>query len=136
MTIFCLRDNFCLDTAPVTFRNIIYRDYSPAVNQTCTATTPECNKTCTMTAKSTPYLSCHRDSFPAKAPGHLAGCLRQVTGHPCRQAPRYPDILYRDLTLGPLYCQAVISSGNRHNIITCLKMTNFDSLVNFKKPKK
>jgi hypothetical protein len=29
-------------------------------------------------AKSTPYLSCHRDLLPAKVPGSVAGWLRQV----------------------------------------------------------
>jgi hypothetical protein len=29
-------------------------------------------------AKSTPYLSCHRDSISAKVPGSVAGWLRQV----------------------------------------------------------
>jgi len=33
-------------------------------------------------AKSTPYLSCHRDNFPAKVPGLVAGWLRQVTQPP------------------------------------------------------
>jgi hypothetical protein len=30
-------------------------------------------------AKIAPYLPCHRDNFPAKGPGQVAGCLRQVT---------------------------------------------------------
>jgi hypothetical protein len=30
-------------------------------------------------AKIAPYLPCHRDSFPAKVPGQVAGWLRQVT---------------------------------------------------------
>ena len=33
-------------------------------------------------AKSTPYLSCHRDNFPAIVPGPVAGWLRQVTQPP------------------------------------------------------
>jgi hypothetical protein len=82
MTIFCLRQNLYRDTAPVLFSNFIYRDYIPTVYQTCTAITPAPNKVCTMTAKSTPYLSCHRDNFPAKAPGPVAGWLRQVTQPP------------------------------------------------------
>jgi len=32
-----------------------------------------------MTAKSAPWLRCHRDSYLAKAPGRVAGCLRQPT---------------------------------------------------------
>ena len=88
----------------------------------CTATAPAPNKNCTIPdsyreAKSTPYLSCHRDSFPAKVPGppdsyRVARWLRQVTCLPCSLAPRYPDITFRDLTLGPLYCRAVRLSKN------------------------
>jgi hypothetical protein len=33
-------------------------------------------------SKSAPYLSCHRDYFSAKAPGPVAGWLRQVTQPP------------------------------------------------------
>jgi len=40
-----------------------------------------------MTAKSTPYLSCHRDNFPAKVPGPVAGWLRQVTQPPFIAGP-------------------------------------------------
>jgi hypothetical protein len=102
MTIFCLRDNFVppllttfargkRDTAPVPFMNFIYRDYISSVYQACTATpvtrfartasAPARNQNCIMTAKSTPYLSCHQDNFSAEAPGHVAGWLRQVTQH-------------------------------------------------------
>jgi hypothetical protein len=42
---------------------------------------PARNQNCIMTAKSTPYLSCHQDNFSAEAPGHVAGWLRQVTQH-------------------------------------------------------
>jgi len=38
-------------------------------------------------AKSTPYLSCHRDNFPAKEPGPVAGWLRQVTQPPFIAGP-------------------------------------------------
>jgi hypothetical protein len=40
-----------------------------------------------MTAKSTPYLSCHRDYFPAKVTGPEAGWLRQVTQPPFIAGP-------------------------------------------------
>jgi hypothetical protein len=40
------------------------------------------NKLCTWTAKSAPYLSCHRDNFSAKVPGPVAGWLHQVTQPP------------------------------------------------------
>jgi hypothetical protein len=40
-----------------------------------------------MTAKSTPYLSCHRDHYPAKVPGPVAGWLRQVTQPPFIAGP-------------------------------------------------
>jgi len=45
------------------------------------------NKICTMTAKSTPSLPCHRDYFPAKVPGPVAGWLRQVTQPPFIAGP-------------------------------------------------
>jgi len=38
-------------------------------------------------AKSTPYLSCHREKFPAKAPGPVPGWLRQVTQPPFIAGP-------------------------------------------------
>jgi hypothetical protein len=63
----------------VPFLSFVYRDYFPAVYQTCTATAPAPNKICTWTAKSKPDLSCHRDNFLAKVPGPVAGWLRQVT---------------------------------------------------------
>jgi len=34
---------------------------------------------CIRTAKTTPYLSCHRDNIPAKEPPSVAGRLRRVT---------------------------------------------------------
>ena len=40
-----------------------------------------------MTAKSTPYLSCHRDNLPAKVPGPVTGWLRQVTQPPFIAGP-------------------------------------------------
>jgi len=64
-----------------------YRDNFPATYQTCTAIAPAPNKICTMTAKSTPYLSCHRDNFLAKVPGPVAGWLRQVTQPPFIAGP-------------------------------------------------
>jgi hypothetical protein len=87
MTTFCLRDNLYHDTALVVFFNFIYRDYFPATYNNCTAITPTPNKNCTWLAKSTPYLSCHRDYFPAKVPGPLAGWLRQVTQPPFIAGP-------------------------------------------------
>jgi len=114
LTNFSLRDNLYRDTAPVPYSNFIYLEKNSAVYLTCTATAPAPNKICTWIAKSTPYLSCHRDNFPAKVPGPVVGWLCQVTCYPCRQAPRYPDILCRDLTLGPLYCRAfIVHSNNR-----------------------
>jgi hypothetical protein len=68
MTNFWLRDKLHRDTAPVPFLSFVYRDYFPAVYQTCTATptsqsfvgqsAPARNKNCTWMAKSTPYLAC------------------------------------------------------------------------------
>jgi hypothetical protein len=82
-----LRDKLHRDTAPVPFLSFVYLDYFPAVYQTYTATAPARNKICTRTAKSTPYLSCHRDNFPAKVPGPVAGWLRQVTQPPFIAGP-------------------------------------------------
>jgi hypothetical protein len=82
MTIFCLQDNLYRDAAPVSFAKIVYREKDPSIYQTCTATAPELNKIRTRKAKSTPYLSCHRESFSAKAPGPGKGWLRQVTQPP------------------------------------------------------
>jgi len=87
MTNLLFRDKLFRDTAPVHFLSFIYRDYFPAVYQTCTAAAPARNKNCTRTAKSTPYLSCHRDNFSAKAPGHVAGWLHQVTQPPFIAGP-------------------------------------------------
>ena len=39
----------------------------------------------------------------------------RVTCHLCRQAPRYPDIACRDLTLGPLDCRAVSCMAGHHD---------------------
>jgi hypothetical protein len=89
MTNFWLRDKFYRDTAPVPFSGFIYQDYTPSVYKTCTATAPACNKNSTRTAKSTPYLSCHRDNFPAKVPGPVAGWLRQVTQSPFIAGPLF-----------------------------------------------
>ena len=82
MTIFCLRDNLYRDAAPVHFSNIVYREKDTAIYQTCTATAPARNKIHTRTAKSTPYLSCHRESILPKVPGPGTGWLRQVTQPP------------------------------------------------------
>jgi hypothetical protein len=87
MTIFWLRNNFYRDTSPVPFLSFVYRDYISSIYQTCTATAPARNKICTWTAKSTPYLSCHRDSYLPKAPGPVAGWLRQVTQPPFIAGP-------------------------------------------------
>jgi hypothetical protein len=46
-----------------------------------------------MTAKSTPYLSCHRDNFLAKVPGPVAGWLRQVTQPPFIAGPLWAIIM-------------------------------------------
>jgi hypothetical protein len=87
MTNFWLRDKLHRDTTPVPFLSFVYRDYFPAVYKNCTATAPACNKICTMTAKSTPYLSCHRDNSLAKVPGQVARWLRQVTQPPFIAGP-------------------------------------------------
>lgn len=64
------------------FIKFVYPDKFPATYKPCTAIAHSGNKPCTRTAKSTPYLSCHRDNFPAKVPGLVAGWLRQVTQPP------------------------------------------------------
>jgi hypothetical protein len=84
---FCLRDNLYRETASVPFTNIVYREKDSAVYHTCTATAPAFNQIHTWTAKSTPYLSCHRENYPAKVPGPVAGWLRQVTQPPFIAGP-------------------------------------------------
>jgi len=74
MTIFWLRDKLHRDTAPVPFLSFVYRDYLPSVYLTCTAIAPAPKKICTWTAKSTPYLSCHRIAFV----GDLKATLRKL----------------------------------------------------------
>jgi len=97
MTIFWLRDKLHRDTAPVPSSNFIYLEKHSAIYQTCTpddashvrtfgATAPAFNKTCAWMAKSTPYLSCHREKFPAKVPGP-ARCPRHVTQPPFIAGP-------------------------------------------------
>jgi hypothetical protein len=87
MTIFCLRSNLNRDTAPLPFSNFIYRDKYSSTYKACTAIAPVPNNICTVMAKSTPYLSCHRDNFLAKVPGPVAGWLRQVTQPPFIAGP-------------------------------------------------
>ena len=65
------------------------------------------HKLCYMTVKIRAVPSLHCDNFRLKNQDP-ARCLRRVTCQPCRQAPRYPDMQCRDLTLGPLYCRAVM----------------------------
>jgi hypothetical protein len=101
-TNFWLRPTLNRDTAPVPFHSFIYRDYFPAVYQTCTATppalrfggqsAPACNKTCTRTAKSTPCsplpsigtitisASCYHDRRRATQPPFIAGPLALMRG--------------------------------------------------------
>jgi hypothetical protein len=71
----------------VPFIKFVYPDQFPATYKPCTAIAHKRNKPCTMTAKSTPYLSCHRDNLPAKVPGLVAGWLRQVTQPPFIAGP-------------------------------------------------
>jgi hypothetical protein len=86
-TNFWLRPILNRDTAPVPFLKFIYRDYFSVVYQTCTATAPAPNKTSTLMAKSTPYLSCHRDNSLPKVSGPVAEWLRQVTQPPFIAGP-------------------------------------------------
>ena len=69
------------------FIKIVYPDKFPATYKPCTPIAHKRNKLCTRTAKSTPYLSCHRDNFPAKVPGLVAGWLCQVTQPPFIAGP-------------------------------------------------
>jgi hypothetical protein len=100
MIVICLRDKLYRDAAPMPYPGFIYRDNCPTNYHNCTATAHACNKNCTMTAKSTPYLSCHRDYFSAKVPGSVAGWLRQVTQPPFIAGPlavRAASALHRPL---------------------------------------
>jgi hypothetical protein len=55
--------------------------------QACTATLIQRTSFVPRLQKHAPYLSCHRDSFEAKAPGQVAGWLRQVPQPPFIAGP-------------------------------------------------
>jgi hypothetical protein len=88
MTNFWLRDNFYRDTAPVSIYQLsapreilghlskLYRDRASALVKFVHGR-----------QKHVPYLSCHRDNFPAKVPGPVTGWLRQVTQPPFIAGP-------------------------------------------------
>jgi len=69
------------------FSKLFTGDDNSARNRVCTAIAPAPEKTCAMTAKTAPYPSRHRDSFPAKAPGPVAGWLHRVTQPPFIAGP-------------------------------------------------
>jgi hypothetical protein len=106
VTNICLRPNLYRDTAPVPFSSFINRENYPATYQTCTAIAPERNKTYTWMAKSTPYLACHRDSFPARLPaGTRTGSRMAAPGNTtslycravrCKGKPDYITITAKD----------------------------------------
>jgi len=62
----------------------------PALRDNLSRKAGSCHSFCIPIAigrqKSTPYLSCHRDKFPAKVPGHYT-VLRQVTPTPLQAGP-------------------------------------------------
>ena len=105
MTIFCLKSNLYRDTAPVPFSKFIYRDKYSSIYQHCTAIAPKSDKNCTMIAKSTPYLSCHRDYFLAKVPGYVAGWLHQVTQPTlyCRAVRQHTQQILPNIMITILY---------------------------------
>ena len=145
MTFASLSQGLRRDTAPVLFRNFIYRDYFPSIYKTCTPddashvrtfgaappslryggqSTPARNKLCTMPTFAKASAGKDGKNTPPAAGQACHTCLatgrnsrlkyqdchggRRVTCHPYSLAPHYPDILCRDLTLGPLYCRAVM----------------------------
>jgi hypothetical protein len=55
--------------------------------QACTATLIQRTSFVPRLQKHAPYLSCHRDYFVAKAPGQVAGWLRQVPQPPFIDGP-------------------------------------------------
>jgi hypothetical protein len=61
------------------FKVLSIRTISVLLSWLHIANGPPCNKLMPRQAKSTPYLSCHRDCFSAKAPRPVTGWLRQVT---------------------------------------------------------
>ena len=85
--VFRLRPNFHRDAAPMPFSKPVTGDSNCTRYKVCTAIAPASEKTCTMTAKTAPYLSCHRDSYLPKVPGPVAGWLRQVTQPPFIAGP-------------------------------------------------
>jgi hypothetical protein len=85
--VFWLRPNSYRDAAPVHFSKPVTGDRNSSLYKVCTAIPPAPNKICAITATTAPYLSCHRDSFLAKAPGPVAGWLRQVTQPPFIAGP-------------------------------------------------
>jgi hypothetical protein len=91
---FVYRDKFLAAYKPCTatlrlcpFIKFLYPDKFPSTYKPCTAIAPARNKLCIRTAKSTPYLSCHRDNIAAEVPGLVAGWLRQVTQPPFIAGP-------------------------------------------------
>jgi hypothetical protein len=75
----------CAYAAPLPSPGFIYLDYfSPFTNFVPRPRLP-CLKFVPGLQKHAPYLSCHRDSFVAKAPGQVAGgCAGNTTSLYCR----------------------------------------------------
>jgi hypothetical protein len=106
--------------------SFIYHDYFPAGYQTYIATAPARNKTCTWTAKSTPYLSCHREKFPAKEPGPVAGWLRQVTQPPFIAGPLVKMLSATLIGLAPYLDKFLLTSISCGTLIEkALRSTGF-----------
>jgi len=82
-----LRQSFYRDAAPMHFSKLFSGDNNSTRYKGSTAIAPASDKTCTMTAKTAPYPSRHRDSFPAKVPGQVPGWLRRVTQPPFIAGP-------------------------------------------------
>ena len=85
--IFRLRFSMYRDASPMPFSKLITGDDNRTRYKICTAIAPASEKTCAMTAKTAPYPARHRDSNSAKAPGPVAGWLRQVTQPPFIAGP-------------------------------------------------
>jgi hypothetical protein len=89
------------------------RDSFSVTYQNCTTIAPTFNLLCTMTAKTRaiPSLPAGRQActvivYRLKYQDPTR-CLRRITRPLLNLASRYPDIICRDFTLGPLYCRSV-----------------------------
>jgi hypothetical protein len=90
------------------FTSFLYHEKKQITYKVCTATLNLFNQVALGFAKSAPYPPCHRDSFPAKAPGRVNGWLRRVTLTYFIAGPLC-------LNLRPLRDRFVLTKRSKHN---------------------